>query len=225
MFHLSPLVRLDSATCGAAATNVSAASVSDATQLLQFRTCSVAVVAAVPLCTARQVYNRARVYTAEVSDLAEDCDFARDFLAAGNALESATIGVSRCSADSSGVCALAESSLSSGAGHGVLSHNLYDLDRNKSYCVFYQLDNPHCRSSSSASPSSLLPPCFFRSQLISCSLLDSSPLTLLTQPVFVAAVSLTLFLSLALLCWTVVQCSRKRPETPIMQPPIKKPPR
>ena len=39
----------------------------------------------------------------------------------------------------------AASQASAAAGFGVLRHHLYDLDRNKSYCVFYQLDNPHCR--------------------------------------------------------------------------------
>ncbi len=115
--------------------------------------------AAVPLCTTRQVYNRARVFTAEVPRGQVGCDFARDFTGAGAALENATIGVLRCASDggASDACdaaarratepgaALSGALVSSGAGFGVLRHHLYDLDVNKSYCVFYQLDNPHCR--------------------------------------------------------------------------------
>ncbi len=154
----------DRSTCGARPSNVSAVDVKDITQVLQFHTCSVTVSAAVPLCTTRQVYNRARVFTAEVDLSQQDCDFERDFLGADGALENATIGVMRCSSDSaaadvcdsaargpnvdgSGVAgnSIIVASSSSGAGFGVLRHHLYDLDRNKSYCVFYQLENPHCK--------------------------------------------------------------------------------
>jgi len=62
---------------------------------------------------------------------------AADFLAAPR-LENATIGVRSCEDDD--VC---DSDVDFNL-QGVLRHELYDLTRNASYCVFYQLENPHC---------------------------------------------------------------------------------
>ena len=39
---------------------------------------------------------------------------------------------------------------------------------------------------------------------------------MVTQPVFIGVVSGTLILSLALLMWTVIQCSKKKPGTPLI---------
>ena len=39
---------------------------------------------------------------------------------------------------------------------------------------------------------------------------------LVTQPVFIGVVSATLFCSLALLMWTIIQCSKKKPGTPLI---------
>jgi len=60
-----------------------------------------------------------------------------DFLAAPR-LENATIGVRSCDDDDACVGNVDV------ALQGVLRHELYDLTRNASYCVFYQLENPLC---------------------------------------------------------------------------------
>lgn len=94
---------------------------------------------------------------------------------------------------------------------GVLEHKIPRISRNSSYCLFFRLNNPHCRGDAG---------CVFYTQTLTCDLLRSSTpfglKTLITQPVFIGVVSGTLFLSLALLMWTVIQCSKKKPGTPLI---------
>ena len=213
----------DREVCQSSPGPVAASEASDLTRLLNFRsTCSVSMRTVVPLCTPRQSYNRARVFTVEInrdsSDGAANCSV-DDFLTGGGSAENTTIRVEKCRSED--VCQRDNATTFSYLG--LLRHELHDLNRNKSYCVFYQVENPHCRMAHEKSGKLS---CFFHThKAVACGLFDSRPFSsLLTQPVFVGLVSLTLFISLALLMWTVVQCSRRRPETPIQQP-IKKPPR
>ncbi len=98
---------------------------------------------------------------------------------------------------------------------GVLEHQISHISRNATYCLFFRLNNPHCRGDAG---------CVFYTQPLTCDLLRSSPgsasfgglKALVTQPVFICVVSGTLFLSLALLMWTVIQCSKKKPGTPLI---------
>ena len=53
----------------------------DRTRALEFRTCSVELTSVVPLCTARQLYAQARVYTVNVGS-AEEC-YLSDFFTGG----------------------------------------------------------------------------------------------------------------------------------------------
>ena len=96
-------------------------------------------------------------------------------------------------------------------GHlGVLEHEIPRIFRNSTYCLFFRLNNPHCRGDSG---------CVFYTQTLTCDLLRNTNFglkSLVTQPVFIGVVSATLFLSLALLMWTVIQCSKKKPGTPLI---------
>ena len=90
----------------------------------------------------------------------------------------------------------------------------------------FQIDSPHCSNAAyNKENNKHLRGCVFHTVTpVTCSGLHLSPFSLLTEPMFIGCVSLTLILSLALLMWTVVQCSKKRPESPVQQP-LKKPPR
>ena len=94
---------------------------------------------------------------------------------------------------------------------GVLEHEIPKISRNSTYCLFFRLNNPHCRGDAG---------CVFYTQTLTCDLLRTKNFgglkSLVTQPVFIGVVSGTLFLSLALLMWTVIQCSKKKPGTPLI---------
>ena len=93
---------------------------------------------------------------------------------------------------------------------GVLEHEIPKISRNATYCLFFRLNNPHCRGDAG---------CVFYTQTLTCDLLRTKNFglkSLVTQPVFIGVVSGTLFLSLALLMWTVIQCSKKKPGTPLI---------
>jgi hypothetical protein len=213
VIKLDPEAEKDESVCSMGPTNVSETSVRDSTQLRDFHTCSMLVDAIVPLCSAATKYSRARVYTVEVS-AGEVCSFEDFFASGGSEKFNSTVRILKtCSATTaSGNCSTTPMT-------GLLRHELHDLSRNSSFCLFYQLQNPHCHN-----PGDL--PCFFYAggRSLSCEPHQLRPLSLFTEPVFIGVVSATLFISLALLMWTVVQCSRKRPGTPIMPPPMKKPP-
>ena len=218
---LRPQVAKNTEVCTQSPSNVSAVKIRDTTKVLDFHTCSVEVNAVVPLCTARQDYSKARVFTVEVG-LDGDCSLA-DFYQGGGQknLDNDTIPVLPCDVTGGPSDRHCNASSLFLEGHvGILQHRLYDLSRNSSYCLFYQVQNPHCSSGSGGGDL----PCFFYTHKITCQLLYLSPFSLLTEPMFIGVVSLTLFLSLTLLMWTMIQCSKKRPETPVQQP-IKKPPR
>lgn len=209
---LKPEVKKDDEVCQKDPMNVTQVRVRNASRVLDFQSCSVALETVVPLCTRHQAYHRARVFAFE-ADVDSECSIDTFFTA--RQLFNATVKVDSCR---DGL--LCNNSLQ---GHeldpGLISHSLRDLSRNASFCVFYQIDNPHCVSANDNGLS-----CLFFTGKLTCSRVRLNPLALLTEPMFIGVVSLTLFLSLTLLMWTVIQCSRKRPQTPIQQP-IKKPPR
>lgn len=95
--------------------------------------------------------------------------------------------------------------------YGVLEHKIPRISRNATYCLFFRLNNPHCRGDAG---------CVFYTQTLTCDLLRPAStfglVGLVTQPVFIGVVSATLFCSLALLTWTIIQCSKKSPGTPLI---------
>ncbi len=191
--------------------------VTDNTQALDFHSCTLRVESSLSLCTAATRYSRARVYTVEAGYAEQSCSVGDFFSAPAGAHHArktnATVGVSPAACDVTENCSVSPLA-------GVVRHDIHDLSRNSSVCIFYQLLNPHCRHPDR-------PPCFhYVSRAVRCEPLQLSPFSLLTEPVFVGVVSAILVLSLALLMWTVVQCSKKRPGTPILMPPPagKKPP-
>lgn len=92
---------------------------------------------------------------------------------------------------------------------------------NASYCLFFRPLNPHCKGDYG---------CLFYTRPLQCTdlLAEQGDLhsavagtggafgrfkrlrDIVTEPVFIGVVSATLFLSLALLTWTVIQCSKSK---------------
>ena len=94
--------------------------------------------------------------------------------------------------------------------HAYLEHSIGNLWRNSTYCVFFRPRNPHCTGDYG---------CLFYTRPLRCDELIDSRMRrgrqqmlglkgIVTEPVFIGVVSATLFLSLALLMWTVIQCSK-----------------
>ena len=94
--------------------------------------------------------------------------------------------------------------------HAYLEHSIGNLWRNSTYCLFFRPRNPHCTGDYG---------CLFYTKPLRCDeLMDGNMHRgrqhllglkgIVTEPVFIGVVSLTLFLSLALLMWTVIQCSK-----------------
>lgn len=194
---------------------VSAFDLQDVSQVLDFHSCSVMINTFVPLCTAYQSYAKAKVFTVEIDSADEHCDLG--VFLGDKPKDNTTIDVNFCNKSDHDLCNA--TIIGRRVQYGVLRHHLYDLSRNSSYCLFYQLDNPHCQPKGENSI-----PCFFHTQSVSCNQLEASPWSLVNEPMFIGIVTLTLVVSLGLLMWTVIQCSKKKPETPVQQP-IKKPPR
>ena len=94
--------------------------------------------------------------------------------------------------------------------HAYFEHSIGNLWRNSTYCLFFRPRNPHCTGDYG---------CLFYTKPLRCDeLMDGGRhhgrqqllglKGIVTEPVFIGVVSLTLFLSLALLMWTVIQCSK-----------------
>ena len=94
--------------------------------------------------------------------------------------------------------------------HAYLEHSIGNLWRNSTYCLFFRPRNPHCTGDYG---------CLFYTRPLRCDELMDGNIHhgrqhllglkgIVTEPVFIGVVSLTLFLSLALLMWTVIQCSK-----------------
>lgn len=162
--------------------------------------CDIALRAIIPLCTAHQSYDTVTVTTVRVDDV---CSFA-DFHNSDSNLTDVAV-LKPCHPDNG----CYENASSSPVG--VLEHKIPGISRNSTYCLFFRLNNPHCRGDAG---------CVFYTQTLTCDLLrpaSSFGLTsLVTQPVFIGVVSATLFLSLALLTWTIITCSKKKPGTPLI---------
>ena len=173
--------------------------------------CDIALRAVIPLCTAHQSYDTVTVTAVEVGPGEAECSFAgfHNKKTGADKFTSDVAKLKPCSAD----VGCYQSNNSSLLGPvGVLEHEISKISRNSTYCLFFRLNNPHCRGDAG---------CVFYTQTLTCDLLRSSQSfgtfgSLITQPVFIGVVSLTLFLSLALLTWTVIQCSKKKPGTPLI---------
>ena len=210
-----PSVARDEAVCGAGPRNVSAMRVRDQAPraTLDFRSCGLRVEATVPLCSAVTPHSTAAAFAVEVRPGERHCALEQFLSAAARDKMNSTVEVEGCENCS------ALSNLT-----GVLRHDVSGLSRNASYCVFYQMQNPHCTGGGGGGGGGGLK-CFFAArESLSCGPMQFSPFSLLTEPVFVGVVSATLFISLLLLMWTIVQCSKKRPGTPILDGPIHGPP-
>ena len=176
--------------------------------------CDIALRATIPLCTAQQSYDTVTVTAIEASE-EEQCSFADYFQSNHTFISTLKPCVSPelgCSVNTT--------------NKGVLEHEISGISRNATYCLFFKLNNPHCRGDAG---------CVFYTQPLTCDLIRTGKslglTSLVTQPVFIGVVSGTLFLSLALLAWTVIQCSKKKPGTPLISSQshpgaenIKKPP-
>ena len=180
--------------------------------------CDIAIRAVIPLCTGHQTYDTVTVTAVPVAPGDTTCNFAEFHQDQGNLTNVARL--KPCTPEI-GCFQLSPSSytpteqgdpavLPGGTPVGVLEHEVHRISRNASYCLFFRLNNPHCRGDAG---------CVFYTQTLTCDLLRPPQVgfkALITQPVFIGAVSCTLFLSLALLMWTVIQCSQKKPGTPLL---------
>ena len=167
--------------------------------------CDIALRATIPLCTAQQSYDTVTVKAVEVQDQeSKSCNF-EDYFASNHSFIS-QLKPLPC---------LAKHNCNNGSTNlnkGVLEHEISGISRNATYCLFFKLNNPHCRGEAG---------CVFYTQPLTCDLIRNTGksglfTSLVTQPVFIGVVSGTLFLSLALLAWTVIQCSKKKPGTPLI---------
>ena len=216
---LAPEVPKDEAVCGADPGKVSAMRVRDeAPQVtLDFRSCGLRVETTVPLCSRVTSHSKAAAFAVEVRPEERHCPLSEFLSSGGREKMNSTVDVENC-----------ENCSSLSPLTGVLRHALSGLSRNSSYCVYYQMLNPHCTAPGTGGGGGELK-CFFAArESLSCGPMQFSPFSLLTEPVFVGVVSATLLISLLLLMWTIVQCSKKRPGTPILghhQPIKKQPPR
>ena len=225
VIELDPRLWRDDRTCESGPHNVSGVTVEDVTPVLEFDSCSVDVAALVPLCTTRQKYNQVRVFVVELPQTGQGECTLEEFFQGGSQAENTTIQVRKCDDDDGEELCNRTGGKNPLVHPGLIRHDMMGLSRNSTYCVFYQLENPLCKMHGPSSSNYDLS-CFFYSGRVSCQEIQGrvSPLSLFTEPVFIGVVSLTLVLSLALLMWTLAQCSRRRPESPVQQP-IKKPPR
>ena len=163
--------------------------------------CNIALRAIIPLCTAHQSYDTVSVTPVEV-DPETGCNFG-DFHHMEHADNNQT-DIAKLQPCTPELCNMSEA-------YAILKHDIHSISRNSTYCLFFRLNNPHCRGDSG---------CVFYTQTLTCDLLrPATPfglVGLVTQPVFIGVVSATLFCSLALLMWTIIQCSKKKPGTPLI---------
>jgi hypothetical protein len=107
-----------------------------------------------------------------------------------------------CSADDANATSSGCGDVANVTQAALLDHEVQGLSRNTSYCLFFRLNSPHCQGQFG---------CVFYTEVISCGLIEGSRRhgyrMIVTEPVFIAGVSLTLVASLALLAWTVIQVS------------------
>ena len=175
--------------------------------------CQVEVRAVVPLCTAHQDYDTLAVAVVRVG-LNEQCSFddTTDYLMGAETPQvtgnGSRVDVIKLQPDN-------------GSHLAYFEHDIPGLWVNSSYCLFFRPNNPHCRGEYG---------CLFYTQALQCGMPGDSAATvgvggrfkglqdIVAEPVFIGVVSLTLFLSLSLLMWTVVQCSKGKQNggTPLM---------
>ena len=179
--------------------------------------CSVDVRAAVPTCTVHQDYDKIVVAVVRMG-LDEPCAFNDriDTMMADRALTGPPTG-HRAAAANVTVDIVQMKNCSGGeceeeGAH--FEHAMHSLWNNASYCLFFRPMNPHCKGDYG---------CLFYTRPLQCTDLlaeQGEPIAgygrfkrlrdIVTEPVFIGVVSGTLFLSLALLAWTVIQCSKSK---------------
>ncbi len=165
--------------------------------------CDINIRVVIPLCTTSRQTHDTVTLTLVDAELGETCTFA-DFETKekGDELSderSTRVTLKPCDNQTN----ITSSSLCGDATNAaLLDHDVRGLSRNTSYCLFFRLNNPHCQGQFG---------CVFYTEVISCGLIEGSRRhgyrmqLIVTEPVFIAGVSLTLVASLALLAWTVIQ--------------------
>ena len=189
--------------------------------------CEVSVKAILPVCTAHQPYDKITIAVVQASD-GVACTFddyidemmeiggpdeqvkLEDEGRNGTTVEEAVLKPCANIRKKEGFCqngfTHSNQTVLQGQQYAYLEHSIGKLWRNSTYCLFFRPRNPHCTGDYG---------CLFYTMPLRCDeLMDGmrKPFIglkgIVTEPVFIGVVSLTLFLSLALLMWTVIQCSR-----------------
>jgi hypothetical protein len=159
--------------------------------------CDINVRVVVPLCASRQMQDTVTltVVDAEHGDI---CTFA-EYEAAEKSNKIEKLHLLPCSSDANAT-SLECTDATNVTRAAILDHDVRNLPRNSTYCLFFRLNSPNCQGQFG---------CVFYTEVISCDLIESSRRhgyrMIVTEPVFIAGVSLTLIASLALLAWTVIQ--------------------
>jgi hypothetical protein len=169
--------------------------------------CDINIRVVIPLCATRKMIDTVTLTLVD-AEHGEACTFA-EFESQEKSDESSSDELSRriplkpCNnedADSNATTLHCGEVTNATRATAFLDHDVRGLARNSSYCLFFRLNSPHCQGQFG---------CVFYTEVISCSLIEGSRRhsyrMIVTEPVFIAGVSLTLVASLALLAWTVIQ--------------------
>ena len=165
--------------------------------------CDINVRVVVPLCKSQEMHDTVTLTLVDANEAAEVCTFA-DFEAAQKINSTDKIDLMPCPVEDSNSTTgfHCGSDVTNATQAAFLDHDVRNLSRNASYCLFFRLNSPNCQGQFS---------CVFYTEVISCNLIEASRRhsyrMIITEPVFIAGVSLTLIASLALLAWTVIQVS------------------
>ena len=164
--------------------------------------CDINIRVVIPLCTSRQTYDTVTLTLVD-AELGETCTFADfEIKEKGDEMSdehSTRVTLKPCENQTN---VTSSSQCGDATNAALLDHDVRGLSRNTSYCLFFRLNNPHCQGQFG---------CVFYTEVISCGLIEGSRRhgyrmqLIVTEPVFIAGVSLTLVASLALLAWTVIQ--------------------
>ena len=176
--------------------------------------CDINIRVVIPLCATRQMIDTVTLTLVD-AEHGDTCTFA-EFESQEKSDESSADELSRsiplkpCNTDDAEFNVTSTSlqcgdlNTNSTRATAFLDHDVRGLSRNSSYCLFFRLNSPHCQGQFG---------CVFYTEVISCSLIEGSGRhsyrMIVTEPVFIAGVSLTLVASLALLAWTVIQVTNE----------------
>ena len=164
--------------------------------------CDINVRVVVPLCASRQLHDTVTLTVVDAADRGDTCTFA-EYEAAEKDNDLGKIKLQPCTSDDSNVTSLTCDGVTNVTRAAILDHDVRNLSRNSTYCLFFRLNSPSCQGQFG---------CVFYTEVISCDLIEASHRhgyrMIVTEPVFIAGVSLTLVASLALLAWTVIQVKK-----------------